>query len=397
MIKKILIITLEFPPQIGGIATLVSSFASSLDPAKVIVLTDKFQDAERFDSVQNYKIIRRPLLFPAFIWPRWLRLVWYVWRLVKKEKIEKIIVHHTLPSGYAALLMKWFCRIPFFVFCHGTDVTVGTKTQWKSRLFSFVATRASLIVFSSLSLEDRFLSAFPNLKTPRLILYPSPNKIFLSETSTDQILKIKNNYGLLGKKVLLTVTRIVPGKGVLTLAKLLPYLLKNIPNLVWVVVGTGKELPRVEKEIQTLRLQNVVRFVGDVPQTELPLFYHAADVMGVLTHRFGQHEEGFGLVFLEAASCGIPVVAGQSGGVGEAVENGTTGLVVDTNNENEMREARARLDESKTQLLAYQKHNNIWIIKSYLQIKMKLLHLEKINIKKVLINLLFVVLILKIV
>lgn len=339
MIKKILIITLEFPPQIGGIATLVSSFASSLDPAKVIVLTDKFQDADRFDSVQNYKIIRRPLLFPAFIWPRWLRLVWHVWRLVKREKIEKIIVHHTLPSGYAALLLKWFCHIPFFVFCHGTDVTVGTKTRWKSRLFSFVATRASLIVFSSLSLEDRFLSAFPNLKTPRLILYPSPNKIFLSEPATDQILKIKNNYGLLGKKVLLTVTRIVPGKGVLTLAKLLPYLLKNIPNLVWVVVGTGKELPRVEKEIETLRLQNIVRFVGDVPQTELPLFYHASDVMAVLTHRFGQHEEGFGLVFLEAASCGIPVVAGQSGGVGEAVENGTTGLVVDTNNENEMREA----------------------------------------------------------
>ena len=109
----------------------------------------------------------------------------------------------------------------------------------------------------------------------------------------------------------------------------MPKILQHVPNLVWFIVGDGPKRGEILKMIQEKNLQNVVRFIGEVPHDQLKPYYYLADIFVLLTHPDEGREEGLGLAFLEAAAAGLPIVAGRSGGVEEAVIHGETGLVID--------------------------------------------------------------------
>jgi phosphatidylinositol alpha-1,6-mannosyltransferase len=128
------------------------------------------------------------------------------------------------------------------------------------------------------------------------------------------------------------VARLIPGKGVATLVGLMPRIVAKVPNAVLVLVGTGPELPTILGEIQMNYLQNSVRLLGGVSPEFLPRLYQTADAFVLLTQTINGHEEAWGTVFLEAGVSGLPVVAGRSGGVSEAVHEGVTGDLVEVNN-----------------------------------------------------------------
>jgi phosphatidyl-myo-inositol dimannoside synthase len=130
--------------------------------------------------------------------------------------------------------------------------------------------------------------------------------------------------------VIITVARMTEGKGYPHLIRLFPKILEKIPNLVWLIVGDGSKKDEIIKSIQKNYLQNVIRFIGRMPYVELPKYYQLADLFVLLTHSDESAvEEAWGTAFVEAAACGLPVVAGRGGGVEEAVQNTITGLVVD--------------------------------------------------------------------
>jgi len=327
--KKILIITLEHPPQIGGIASYVHDLADALEPVKVVVLAPFVEETNEWDKKQSYTIIRKKLLFPKFVWPRWTRLVWHVWRIAKKEKIERIMVHHVLPVGYAALFAKKFLKIPFLLFSHGTDLIAGTQSNWKKTRVAQVAARSEQVIFNSESLKHRFLRVLPQFEEKSFVMYPCPDKDFLIAPDADVLEALRSSYALQGKQVLLTVSRLTDGKGFPHLIRMMPKILKQVPHLVWIIVGDGDKREYILSEVQKHNLQNIVRYVGEVPHDELKKFYYLADLFVLLTHPDEGREEGLGLVFLEAAAAGLPVVAGKSGGVEEAVLHAETGIVTD--------------------------------------------------------------------
>ena len=141
------------------------------------------------------------------------------------------------------------------------------------------------------------------------------------------------------KKVLLSISRLTDGKGFPHLVNIMPEVLKNNPNLVWFIVGDGPKKNEIIKHIRKNNLQNIVRFIGEIPHISLHQYYYLADLFVLLTHPDEGKEEGLGLVFLEASAAGLPIVAGKSGGVEEAVLDKQTGLVVDTHNGTEVAEA----------------------------------------------------------
>lgn len=327
--KKTLIITLEYPPIVGGIATFIDQMAQSFPAEKVVVLAPAHKEAEAWDERRTFTIVRRKLLFPSFIWPRWIRLFWQVYRIVRKEQIEALHIHHVLPVGYIAFLIKKFFKIPFLLFSHGTDIAAAAQKPWKRKMALRVSQEAEQIILNSENLKRRLVNAFPELAEMSSVMYPCPNPEFFDPVDPEEIQKMRSMYALEGKKVILSVSRLTTGKGFMHMIRLMPEIFKQAPHLVWFIVGDGDKSQTILREIQKNNLQNIVRFIGEIPHHQLRSYYHLADLFVLLTHPHNGQEEGLGLVFLEAAAAGLPIVAGRSGGVDEAVDHGQTGLIVD--------------------------------------------------------------------
>ena len=201
------------------------------------------------------------------------------------------------------------------------------------------------IIFNSESLKRRFLQVLPEFTNKSTVSYPCPDKEFLTPPPQEEIDKLRSMLALGGKKVMLTVSRIEDGKGFPHLVRTMPELLKKEPHLVWLIVGDGPKKEEILKDIQKHSLQNVVRYVGEVPHKDLKVYYYLADVFALFTHPDEGREEGLGLVFLEAAAAGLPTVAGKSGGVEEAVLHTQTGIVID------VRQQAMAMDDAILQLL----------------------------------------------
>ncbi|KKR34630.1 MAG: Glycosyltransferase, group 1 family protein [Candidatus Magasanikbacteria bacterium GW2011_GWA2_40_10] len=324
---KTLIITLEYPPEIGGIATYTYNLAKNIPPSDVVVYAPKMAGDSEFDKKNPWKVLRAKPNF-LFIWPRWIKMLFQIWNLVKKEKIQMIYVHHALPAGYVAYLLKKFKKIPYTIFFHGTDLDMGIKNK-KNKLKK-ICIPADKIVVNSNYLKNKFQSAFEGIKKEIVVVYPCPDDIFLQKASEVELKKMKSQLALEGKKVIITVARMAEGKGYPHLIRLLPKILEKVPNLVWIIIGDGPKKDEIIKSIQKNYLQNVTRFIGKMPYTDLPKYYQLADLLVLLTHPDeSSSEEAWGTAFVEAAASGLPVVAGRAGGVEEAVTNMLTGLVVD--------------------------------------------------------------------
>jgi phosphatidylinositol alpha-1,6-mannosyltransferase len=323
---KTLIITLEYPPQIGGVASYTYNLAKNIPAQEVVVYAPKMPGDKEFDKKNPWKTIRGQPYF-ALIWPRWTRLFGEIKKIVKKEQIGQIYVHHALPAGYVAYLLKKFKQIPYTIFFHGTDLTLGIKNK-KNKLKK-VCLEADKIVVNSNWLKNLFLTHFEDIKKEVVVIYPCPDKNFLATVPEKELKKIKSKLALEGKKVIITVARMSEGKGFPHLIRLLPKILDKVPNLVWLIIGDGPKKNEIITAIQKNYLQNVTRFIGQVPYTELPKYYQISDLLVLLTHPDESGQEAWGTSFVEAAASGIPSVAGRSGGVEESVENLVTGLVVD--------------------------------------------------------------------
>lgn len=322
---KILILTLEYPPTIGGIASYVTNVAEHMPAANIVVYAPKNKASKILDALHPWKVYRQNPYW--FMWPHWLRAVFQVWKICRKEKISRIHVHQALPMGYAAWAMSKIKKIPYTVFLHGTDVEMVHKSLSKRRRLQQVLRGADQIIVNSQFLQNKVQRLFEKLKT--IIIYPSPSDIFFDTVSEDKIHALKTRLALSGKKVIITVARLAEGKGFPHVIRVLPEILKHVPNAVWLIIGDGPKKQEIMASIQQKYLQNVVRFLGSIPHEELPLYLQSADLFLLMTHPDEAHEEGWGTAFLEAAASGLPIVAGRAGGVEEAVEHLVNGIVVD--------------------------------------------------------------------
>ncbi|MCX6779731.1 MAG: glycosyltransferase family 4 protein [Candidatus Magasanikbacteria bacterium] len=339
---KRLIVTLEYPPQIGGIAGYTYNLAKHLPAEETVVYALPDKQAKEFDAQNAWPTYRlRP--YWSFIWPHWLRLFFQLSALVSAEKIDMLYVNHVLPVGYAAYLIKKFKKIPYTLFLHGTDIAMATSTPSKRKKFIQLCLSASAVVVNSEFLKNKLLSVVENLADVR-VLYPCPSDNFFDQVKNQaQVDLLRSQLALSGKRVIITVARVAEGKGYPHLVRFMPEILNKVPNTVWLIVGDGPKMNEVMALVQKNNLQNVVRFLGSMAPAELPKYYHLADLFVLLTHKDDTHEEGWGTVFLEAAACGLPVVAGRVGGVEEAVLDGKTGMVVDIFQEKDAIESIVKL------------------------------------------------------
>jgi phosphatidylinositol alpha-1,6-mannosyltransferase len=225
--------------------------------------------------------------------------------------------------GYICLMLK----LPFIVSLHGYDVLAAQKTPWKKYWLLKILNRAKAIIVNSKFTESKVLKL--GISANKItIVYPCPN-IKPENLIPAERQALKTELELHGKKVLLSVGRLVPRKGFDKVIEALPEVIGQVPNLQYLIVGNGKYKDELEKSALKLKVLDHLTICEDIPDTNLPSYYDMADVFIMPARQIGSDVEGFGIVYLETNSFGKPVIAGKSGGASEAVLDGQTGVLVD--------------------------------------------------------------------
>lgn len=316
-----LLVTNDFPPKVGGIQSYLWELWRRLPPERVTVLTAAHSQAAAFDSAQAFRIERTstPVLLPT---PGLLRRVR---RLAKEVDAGIVLVDPALPLG---LIGPRLGR-PYGLILHGAEVTFPARLPVARSMLASVVGGATHIVSAGGYAQAEAERAAGSRTPPTTVVPPAVDTDRFRPLEPEEQAKVRAQLGLpTDGPLVVGLTRLVPRKGMDVLIEAAARLAPAHPGLTVAVAGAGRDRSRLERIAG--RAAAPVRFLGRVGEESLPGVYGCGDVfaMPCRSRWGGLEQEGFGIVFLEAAACGVPQVAGASGGAAEAVEHGATGLVV---------------------------------------------------------------------
>lgn len=342
--KKSLLITLEFPPQIGGVGNYLFNIVNYFPTQDIVVLAEKTPTLPPFT---NYKVYQKKLLTTfKFIWPKWIFLFFLAKKIIKEESIKYIQVSHALPVGTVALMIKKYLGLPYLVYTHGMDILLPQSSKRKTRLIKSIFNNADRVIANSRFTKDELLKL--GVDDEKItIVHPCansvPKKIDLKKQE-----EIVNKYHLQNKKILFTVGRLVARKGHDLVIKSLRKVIDRFPNVVYLVSGDGPNKQNLINLTDAMNLSDKVVFLGEISDDDLQIFYRLCNIFIMPAREIkGKGDvEGFGLVFLEASLFAKPVIGGKSGGQPDAIEDGYSGLLVNPNDENEIANTIIKLLES---------------------------------------------------
>lgn len=342
--KKTLLFTIDYPPIQGGVANYYKNICANLPSDKVVVLANHEVNEKNFDNNQKYKIYRRNLITNFPIWPRWLLSFYHLRQVIKKEKIDIILVGQILPLGTVCYIYKKVFKIPYGVFVHGMDIKMAQSVTRKRELAKKILNNAEFIIANSEYTKNLLLKQ--GIKSEKIeVVYPG---VELKSESPEEVLakntKIQKMENIFSKsKIILTLGRLVKRKGQDMVLKSLSYVLEKFPNLVYIIAGNGPDKSYLKNLIKELSLENNVIIDDNVSEEEKAFYYKKCHIFIMPSREIKGDVEGFGIVYLEAGLYSKPVIAGKSGGAMEAVLDNETGILVNPESPEEIGEAIIKL------------------------------------------------------
>jgi len=316
-----LLVTNDFPPKVGGIQSYLWELWRRLPPDQVTVLTTAHEGSSSFDAAQDYRIERvsRSILLPTS------ELLRRVRGLAEEVDAGLVVFDPALPVG---MLGPRLDR-PYAVVLHGAEVTVPARLPVARRALARVIRGARHVISASAYADAEARRVMADAMPPTTLVPPGVDHERFRPLSGEERHKARADLGLDPDGCLVvSVSRLVPRKGMDTLITAAEHLARTYPDLMVAIAGSGRDRNRLDRLVK--RLGAPVRLLGAVPDDQLPSLYGCGDVFAMVCRERwgGLDQEGFGIVFLEAAACGVAQVAGASGGAGDAVADGRTGLVV---------------------------------------------------------------------
>lgn len=313
-----LLVTNDFPPKTGGIQTLLWELWRRLPTDDFAVLTTPHSDAAAWDAAQGFRIERvsDPVLLPHS------GTVRRIDALAAEIGADLVVLDPALPLGLVGPRLER----PYAVVLHGAEVTVPGRLPGTDLLLRRVLRGAERIVA---------FGTYPAAEARRAARAPLtvdviPCGIDVSRfqpLDAAQRAEVRRAHGFGDGPLIFGLSRLVPRKGFDVLIEAAARL--DLADLQIAIGGTGRDRDRLEHLASDLDVP--VRFLGRVSDDDLPGLYGCADLYVMLCRNrwAGLEQEGFGIVFLEAAASGTPQVAGRSGGAADAVVDGVTGAVID--------------------------------------------------------------------
>lgn len=317
-----LLVTNDFPPKVGGIQSYLWELWRRLPPERVTVLTTPHPGAAEWDAAQPFRVVRtrQKVLLPT------RALLRLINALAAEIGASFVMLDPALPLGYLAGRLD----LPYGLVVHGSEV-LGRLPLGGAVMGRVIAGSRHIVAAGNYpAAECRRLAGD---RTPPITVIPpgvDVDRFRPLDHATRH--EVRAGFGLPEAGPLVVgVSRLVPRKGFDVLIDAAARLQSQgaAPGLTVAIAGGGRDHDRLAKRIAATGAP--ARLLGRVPDADLPALYAAADVFAMVCRGnrwFGIEQEGFGIVYLEAAACGVPQIAGATGGTADAVEDGETGIVV---------------------------------------------------------------------
>jgi phosphatidylinositol alpha-1,6-mannosyltransferase len=363
--RKVLFVSSNFPPVIGGSAVVYDQLCRNAD-RQIVALgascdyrTGKeWPEIKKMDAGRGYPIYRVPYLRPPALSqdsPNWIakilhavfrdlpimaRVLATVFSLIIKYRVKTVCLGELIYGGWLVFPFRYLLGRTVFIYTHGEEIAQESENLLGRQRGLFLR-HASGIIAVSLFCKGQIISKYKI----------DPKKIHVINNGVD--LTAFNPSGqnrdiwpaaIRHCKIILSVSRLVERKGQETLIRALPSILANHPDTHCVIVGGGPMEDRLRELVSELKLDSHCTITGTAPQEDVIAYFRACDLFALPCRTLPDGDtEGFGLVFLEAGACGKPVVAGIAGGTVEAVTDGVTGFLVDGYSTTEVADAINRL------------------------------------------------------
>lgn len=333
------LVTNDFPPKVGGIQSYLWELWQRLPPDDVVVLTSPYEGAAQWDDRQAFRVVRarEPVLLPH------PGLVGKARKLAAECGAKAFVVDPAVPLGALGPSLG----LPYALVLHGAEVTVPGRLPGSRQLLNRSLRGSSLLIAAGSYAEAEARRSMGQPWPPPSEHEPSPPAVQVPpgvDVSRFRPLpaieraSARAHFGLPRTgPLVVSVSRLVPRKGMDTLIEAASSLSTRLPGLSVAIAGEGRDRRRLERAAAEAAVP--VRFVGKLPDRDLPAFYACADVFALCCRSrwWGLEQEGFGIVLLEAAATGVPCVTVGSGGAAEAVVDGETGIVVPSSEESAWR------------------------------------------------------------
>jgi len=355
---KALLVSSQYPPLEAGVPNFNYHISKMMTSKEFAVLTSNVPDSEKVDKKLAFNVYRHKFLtgyklnFSPLFFLRHIPLLFYFIRIIRREKVDIVIQGEGRPflMLLSYIAYKLF-NVPYVVFHHG-DGANPYSSRKSDVIVKFLIQKSLGVIANSEFTKERVIKKYSMDPEKIKILYPGVNTDFF--TCGIDTTSLMNKHNLMNKKIIMTVGRLDKRKGHDHVIKSIPYLVKEIPNLIYLVIGNGDDKPRLESIINELQLHDYVLFTGSASLEDLPAYYNLCDLFVMPNREVDDGDtEGFGMVFIEANSCCKAEVAGYYGGAIEAVEDGVNGVFTDANDPEAIANTIIRLltdNEMRTQL-----------------------------------------------
>jgi phosphatidyl-myo-inositol dimannoside synthase len=330
--KKYLLFTLEYPPFKGGVARYYGNLVKYWPEGDLAVLTAN----------------ERPLL-NKWLHPRWLPALWRLYKKIKEYKTPAenfhLIVGQILPLGAVAYYLSKFLKFKYSIILHGLDFSLALK---RPKLTGKIMERAARIICANsytAALVKKFDSS---LAEKTAVVNPGIEPAFIRNPARGRELKAR--HGLEEKIILFGMGRMVKRKGFDKVIEAMPAIVVAFPNIALVLGGGGPEAENLKQAAAALppEARDKIIFPGQLSEEDRWAWLELCDMFIMVSRNIAGDFEGFGIVYLEAGLAGKPVIAGDSGGVRDAVIDKVSGLLVNPENSAEIAAAVINLAQDET-------------------------------------------------
>jgi phosphatidylinositol alpha-1,6-mannosyltransferase len=321
----VLVVTNDFPPRQGGIETFVRSLCGELGD-DLVVLTARMPGDTQYDASLKFPVERdrTTMLLPT------ARVTGHAVDVMRRYNADRVLFGAAAPLGLMGPALRKAGAQRIVAMTHGHETwwagLPGTRQALRR-----IGDAADAVTTVSNWCEQQIAKALSDKAELHRLTPGVDTSRFYPGCGGEQVRK---GLGLEGVPVVACVSRLVARKGQDTLIRAWPRVLAAVPTAVLLLVGGGPQREQLTRLAETMGVAHAVRFTGAVPWAEIPPYVDAADVfaMPCRTRRFGLEPEALGIVTLEAAATGKPVLVGDSGGAPDTVRHGETGYLVDPYN-----------------------------------------------------------------